>query len=58
MFLGLYKFNVKSEALPAYKAVVVIILVVASAPVVREKFSKLFKKTAKSDSKSQGGAAA
>jgi simple sugar transport system permease protein len=54
----LYKFNVKSEALPAYKAVVVIILVVASAPVVREKFSKLFKKTAKSDSKSQGGAAA
>lgn len=40
----LYKFNVQSDALPAYKAVVVILLVVASAPVVREKFSSLTKK--------------
>lgn len=40
----LYKFNVASDALPAYKAVVVIILVVLSAPVVREKLSKLAKK--------------
>jgi simple sugar transport system permease protein len=54
----LYKLNIKSEALPAYKAIVVILLVVASAPVVREKVSKLFKKTAKADSKSEGGAAA
>lgn len=37
----LYKFNVKSDALPAYKAVVVILLVVLSAPVVREKISEL-----------------
>lgn len=34
----LYKFNVKSDAISAYKAVVVILLVVISAPVVREKF--------------------
>ena len=34
----LYKFNVKSDAISAYKAIVVIILVVISAPVVREKF--------------------
>lgn len=40
----LFKFNVKSDALPAYKAVVVIILVVISAPVVREKASALVKK--------------
>lgn len=39
----LYKFNVASDALPAYKAVVVILLVVMSAPVVREKLSKLGK---------------
>ena len=39
----LYKFNVASDALPAYKAVVVIILVVMSAPLVREKLSKLWK---------------
>lgn len=42
----LYKFNVASAALPAYKAVVVIILVVMSAPVVREKMSKLWKQYA------------
>ncbi|MCR5596035.1 MAG: ABC transporter permease [Lachnospiraceae bacterium] len=40
----LYKFNVNSSALPAYKAVVVIILVVASAPVVREKVREIMKK--------------
>lgn len=40
----LFKFNVVSSALPAYKAVVVIILVVLSAPVVREKLAQLWKK--------------
>lgn len=40
----LYKFNVQSAALPAYKAVVVIALVVFSAPVVREKIAGLGKK--------------
>ena len=40
----LYKFNVQSNALPAYKAIVVIILVVVSAPKVREWFSKSTKK--------------
>lgn len=39
----LYKFNVKSTALPAYKAVVVILLVVFSAPVVREFMSAKWK---------------
>lgn len=38
----LYKFDVQSDALPAYKAVVVILLVVLSAPSVREKLSSLF----------------
>ena len=40
----LYKFKVQSDALPAYKAVVVILLVVLSAPKVREYFRKLGKK--------------
>lgn len=40
----LYKFNVQSDALPAYKAVVVILLVVFSAPVVREKMGGFFKR--------------
>ena len=40
----LYKFNVQSDALPAYKAVVVILLVVFSAPVVREKVGEFFKR--------------
>ena len=40
----LYKFQVQSDALPAYKAVVVIVLVVTSAPVVREWFSNTWKK--------------
>ncbi|MBE5923998.1 MAG: ABC transporter permease [Lachnospiraceae bacterium] len=37
----LYKMNVQSDALSAYKAVVVIILVVLSTPVVRKKLSQL-----------------
>ncbi len=37
----LYKFNVQSDALSAYKAVVVIALVVLSAPIVREKLAAL-----------------
>ncbi|MDY3909671.1 MAG: ABC transporter permease [Eubacterium sp.] len=40
----LYKFEVQADALPAYKAVVVILLVVLSAPVVRERLSLLGKK--------------
>ena len=39
----LYRFKVSSDALPAYKAVVVIVLVVASAPTVREKVSSFWK---------------
>lgn len=39
----LFKFNVSSSALPAYKAVVVIVLVIISAPTVREKVSKFWK---------------
>lgn len=40
----LFKFNVISSALPAYKAVVVIILVVLSAPIVRDKLAAMRKK--------------
>lgn len=40
----LYKFNVQSDALSAYKAVVVIVLVVLSTPVVRDWLSGLSKK--------------
>lgn len=40
----LYKFNVQSDALSAYKAVVVILLVIFSAPAVRTYFSNLFAK--------------
>jgi len=40
----LYKFGVPANALPAYKAVVVIVLVVISAPTVREWFSTITKK--------------
>lgn len=40
----LFKFNVVSSALPAYKAVVVILLVVLSAPVFREKMGRVWKK--------------
>ena len=38
----LYKMNVNSDALSAYKAVVVIILVVLSTPVVRKKLSQVW----------------
>lgn len=40
----LYKMEVSSSALPAYKAIVVIILVVISAPAVRDKMNELMKK--------------
>lgn len=40
----LYKFNVQSDALPAYKAVVVLLLVVLSTPKVRGWLSALGKK--------------
>lgn len=40
----LYKMQVQSDALPAYKAVVVIMLVVLSAPIVRDKLAALGKK--------------
>ena len=40
----LYKFNVESDALAAYKAAVVIILVLFSAPKVREVAGNIFKK--------------
>ncbi len=43
----LYKYEVPSTALPAYKAVVVILLVVLSAPVVREKLASMKKVPAK-----------
>ncbi|MCR5268526.1 MAG: ABC transporter permease [Lachnospiraceae bacterium] len=43
----LYKFNVSADALPAYKAVVVILLVVFSAPVVRDFFATQWKKITK-----------
>ena len=40
----LYKFNVSSDALAAYKAIVVIVLVVFSAPVFRDFLAKLVKR--------------
>lgn len=43
----LYKFNVSSDALPAYKAVVVILLVVLSAPAVKDKLLELQKRMKK-----------
>ena len=45
----LYKFEVKATALPAYKAVVVILLVVMSSPAVKEKFARLSKKFHKNE---------
>ena len=51
----LYKMNVQADALSAYKAVVVILLVVLSAPIVREKIAGLFRKL--SPAKQPGGAA-
>ncbi len=53
--ITLYKFQIQSDALPAYKAVVVIVLVVLSAPIVREKLSALGKQL---KGKSQGKEAA
>lgn len=41
----LYKLNVQSDALPAYKAIVVIVLVILSAPTVKEKLSVISKKS-------------
>ena len=40
----LYTFKVDSNALPAYKAVVVIVLVVLSSPVAREKITRVWRK--------------
>jgi len=45
----LYKFKVQADALPAYKAAVIIILVVISAPKVRDWFSSLTKKFMKKE---------
>lgn len=50
----LFKFDVPSDALPAYKAVVVIVLVIISAPVVREKASNLMKNLKQSHVKEVG----
>lgn len=47
----LFKLKVPSDALPAYKAVVVIILVVMSSPAVREKMAVLRKRFVKSPGK-------
>lgn len=43
----LYRMQVSADALSAYKAVVVIALVVLSAPVVRERISKIWKRLKK-----------
>ena len=51
----LYKFDVQSDALSAYKAVVVIILVVISAPTVREKTSAFFRKLRTPDGAAKRG---
>jgi len=47
----LYKMQVSSAALPAYKAIVVIVLVVLSAPKVREWSGKMMKKLKTSKAK-------
>lgn len=52
----LYKLNVDSSALPAYKAIVVIILVVLSAPPVKEKISEIWKKIAPKKEEKEAGA--
>lgn len=49
----LYKFRVPSDALSAYKAVVVILLVVFSSPAVSEKMSALMKKIKKTTEKKE-----
>lgn len=51
----LYKYKVQSDALPAYKAVVVIVLVIMSAPAAREYLAKFWKKvTSKQSAKEVG----
>ena len=50
----LFKINVVSSALQAYKAVVVIILVVLSAPTVREKLEALKKRHGAKEKKEAG----
>lgn len=50
----LYKFNVPSDALSAYKAVVVIVLVIISAPTVREWFGRNMKKIKMHNAKEVG----
>ena len=45
--ITLYNNDVSSTALPAYKAVVVILLVVLSAPAVREKLANMKKSPAR-----------
>ena len=52
----LFKFNVQSSALPAYKAVVVIVLVVLSAPAVREKLTRFKKQLSRKTAKKEGKA--
>ena len=47
----LYKFNVQADALPAYKAVVVIVLVVLSAPTVKDSLASFWKKVSKKQAK-------
>jgi simple sugar transport system permease protein len=51
----LFRYNVDATALPAYKAVVVVVLVVLSAPVVRERLNRFF---ASLKSKNEGKEAA
>ncbi|MCR4956253.1 MAG: ABC transporter permease [Lachnospiraceae bacterium] len=52
----LYKCNVSSAALSAYKAVVVIVLVVLSAPTVKDKLSKFWNKVKPATSKEKEAA--
>jgi len=49
----LYAFDIPSDALPAYKAVVVIILVVLSTPVVQEKLTSLGKRLKPAENKAK-----
>ncbi len=52
----LYKFHVEAVALPAYKAIVVILLVVLSAPTVKEKLGAFSKKLAPKKAVEEGAA--
>lgn len=51
----LYKLDVQSDALSAYKAAAVILLVVLSAPAVREKLMKLLRSVTEQKSSADGG---